>query len=91
MQSLADRYDAYALVDACSFAFAFLPAGASRRSRQCLHDRQSQRRSGRARRFGYVRYNTVGTAFFDNLDLLADPDEPRDLFGMLLRRMSDHS
>ena len=39
----------------------------------------------------YVRDNTVGTAFFDNLDLLADPDEPRDLFGMLLRRMSNHS
>ena len=33
----------------------------------------------------YVRAQLAGTAFFDELDLLADPDEPRDLFGMLLR------
>lgn len=33
----------------------------------------------------YVRERLAGTAFFDELDLLADPDEPRDLFGMLLR------
>jgi ornithine cyclodeaminase len=25
------------------------------------------------------------TPFYDELDLIADPDEPRDLFGMLLR------
>ncbi|WP_312793935.1 ornithine cyclodeaminase [Tianweitania sp.] len=36
----------------------------------------------------YVRDKIAGTAFFDNLDLLADPDEPRDLFGMLLRRQA---
>jgi len=34
----------------------------------------------------YVRDKIAGTAFFNSLDLLADPDEPRDLFGMLLRR-----
>ncbi|MGA0565016.1 ornithine cyclodeaminase [Ancylobacter sp. VNQ12] len=33
----------------------------------------------------YVRERLAGTSFFDELDLLADPDEPRDLFGMLLR------
>lgn len=33
----------------------------------------------------YVRERLAGMAFFDELDLLADPDEPRDLFGMLLR------
>lgn len=33
----------------------------------------------------YVRDKLRGTAYFENLDLLADPDEPRDLFGMLLR------
>ncbi|MFC0407213.1 ornithine cyclodeaminase [Roseomonas elaeocarpi] len=33
----------------------------------------------------YVRDKIAGTPFFDELDLLADPDEPRDLFGMLLR------
>lgn len=33
----------------------------------------------------YVRDRVAGTRFYDNLDLLADPDEPRDLFGMLLR------
>jgi ornithine cyclodeaminase len=27
----------------------------------------------------------AGTAFFEKLDLLADPDDPRDLFGMLMR------
>jgi ornithine cyclodeaminase len=26
-----------------------------------------------------------GTALYQELDLRADPDEPRDLFGMLLR------
>ncbi|WP_062204928.1 ornithine cyclodeaminase [Aureimonas sp. AU12] len=33
----------------------------------------------------YVRAKLAGTGFFEDLDLLADPDEPRDLFGMLLR------
>jgi ornithine cyclodeaminase len=33
----------------------------------------------------YVRAKLADTAFFEELDLLADPDEPRDLFGMLLR------
>ncbi len=33
----------------------------------------------------YIHRAIEGTAFFDNLDLLADPDDPRDLFGMLIR------
>lgn len=33
----------------------------------------------------YVREKLTGTQFYQELDLLADPDEPRDLFGMLLR------
>lgn len=33
----------------------------------------------------YVRAKLAGTAFHEDLDLLADPDDPRDLFGMLLR------
>nr|MBX2854348.1 ornithine cyclodeaminase [Paracoccaceae bacterium] len=33
----------------------------------------------------YVRDKMAGTAFYEELDLLADPDDPRDLFGMLLR------
>ena len=33
----------------------------------------------------YVRESLAGTSFYEDLDLLADPDEPRDLFGMLLR------
>lgn len=33
----------------------------------------------------YVRDKLAGTSFYEELDLLADPDEPRDLFGMLLR------
>ncbi|HEX4764866.1 MAG TPA: ornithine cyclodeaminase [Lichenihabitans sp.] len=33
----------------------------------------------------FVRDRIIGTAFYQNLDLLADPDEPKDLFGMLLR------
>ncbi|MDF2366215.1 ornithine cyclodeaminase [Sneathiella sp.] len=33
----------------------------------------------------YVRSKLPGTAYFDSLDMLADPDDPRDLFGMLLR------
>lgn len=34
----------------------------------------------------YVRDRAAGSTFTNPLDLLADPDEPRDLFGMLLRR-----
>lgn len=33
----------------------------------------------------YIRSKVAGTGFHRDLDLLADPDEPRDLFGMLLR------
>jgi ornithine cyclodeaminase len=33
----------------------------------------------------YVRAQLQSTGLFEELDLLADPDEPRDLFGMLLR------
>lgn len=33
----------------------------------------------------YVRMQLERFRFYDELDLLADPDEPRDLFGMLLR------
>ena len=33
----------------------------------------------------FVRDAIVGTDFFHPLDLLADPDDPRDLFGMLSR------
>ncbi|GJE16837.1 ornithine cyclodeaminase [Methylobacterium marchantiae] len=33
----------------------------------------------------YLRSVLAGTRFFEDLDLLADPDDPRDLFGMLLR------
>ncbi len=33
----------------------------------------------------YVRSRLADTGFFVNLDMIADPDEPRDLFGMLLR------
>ena len=33
----------------------------------------------------YVREKIRGTAFYTDLDMVADPDEPRDLFGMLMR------
>ena len=33
----------------------------------------------------YVRSRLAETGFFVNLDMIADPDDPRDLFGMLLR------
>lgn len=33
----------------------------------------------------YIRSKLPGTAYFDQLDMLADPDDPRDLFGMLRR------
>lgn len=33
----------------------------------------------------YVHDKIKGTAFFTNLDMIADPDDPRDLFGMVQR------
>lgn len=33
----------------------------------------------------YLRERIAGTALYENLDMIADPDEPRDLFGMLQR------
>ncbi|MDF2620556.1 MAG: ocd1 [Xanthobacteraceae bacterium] len=33
----------------------------------------------------YVRDRLAGTDFYQTLDLIADPDDPRDLFGMLQR------
>ncbi len=33
----------------------------------------------------YVHNAIKGTPFFDQLDMIADPDDPRDLFGMLQR------
>lgn len=36
----------------------------------------------------YVHGKIKGTAFFQPLDMLADPDDPRDLFGMLERAES---
>lgn len=33
----------------------------------------------------YVRSKLASTRLYEELDLLADPDEPRDLYGMLLR------
>ncbi len=39
----------------------------------------------------YVRERIAGTGFGRDLDLLADPDEPRDLFGMLLRAEAKRS
>ena len=33
----------------------------------------------------YVLGKIKGTAFYDDLDFVADPDDPRDLFGMLQR------
>jgi ornithine cyclodeaminase len=33
----------------------------------------------------YIRDRLEGTQYFDTLDMLADPDDPRDLFGMLQR------
>ena len=33
----------------------------------------------------YLRDQLPGTPFFQALDLIADPDDPRDLFGMLMR------
>ncbi|MCI2394249.1 ornithine cyclodeaminase [Aliiroseovarius sediminis] len=36
----------------------------------------------------YISKAIVGTEFFTQLDMLADPDDPRDLFGMLQRSAS---
>ncbi len=33
----------------------------------------------------YIRDHVGGTDYYRDLDLLADPDDPRDLFGMLMR------
>ena len=33
----------------------------------------------------YVHDRVKGTSFVQNLDMIADPDDPRDLFGMLMR------
>jgi ornithine cyclodeaminase len=33
----------------------------------------------------YVREKIAGTEFYEAIDLIADPDDPRDLYGMLLR------
>ncbi len=33
----------------------------------------------------YVRDKLTGSGLYEELDMLADPDEPRDLYGMLLR------
>ncbi|TMV08943.1 ornithine cyclodeaminase [Ruegeria sediminis] len=33
----------------------------------------------------YIKKAIRGTVFFEPLDMLADPDDPRDLFGMLMR------
>jgi len=33
----------------------------------------------------YVLRQIRGTAFYDDLDMIADPDDPRDLFGMIQR------
>ena len=33
----------------------------------------------------YVREKIQGTRFYQELDMLADPDDPRDLFGMVMR------
>jgi ornithine cyclodeaminase len=39
----------------------------------------------------YVKEQVVAIGLYEELDLLADPDEPRDLFGMLLRARADLS
>ena len=33
----------------------------------------------------YVRDKLKGTGLYQDLDIIADPDDPRDLFGMLQR------
>ena len=34
---------------------------------------------------GYVREKTLETGLYTQLDMIADPDDPRDLYGMLIR------
>ncbi len=36
----------------------------------------------------YIHERLQGTEFYQDLDMIADPDEPRDLYGMLLRAAS---
>jgi len=36
----------------------------------------------------YVRDQIRNTSFYEELDMIADPDEPRDLFGMLMRKQA---
>jgi ornithine cyclodeaminase len=36
----------------------------------------------------YIARKITGTSYFEHLDMIADPDEPRDLFGMLARAKS---
>jgi len=36
----------------------------------------------------YVHQRVQGTGFVQNLDMIADPDDPRDLYGMLMRAQS---
>jgi ornithine cyclodeaminase len=31
----------------------------------------------------YIRSKLTGTGLYQDLDMIADPDDPRDLFGML--------
>lgn len=37
----------------------------------------------------YVHSRLRGTGLFQNLDMIADPDDPRDLFGMILRAQAE--
>ncbi len=37
----------------------------------------------------YVREKITGTDYYQDLDMLADPDDPRDLFGMVMRARQD--
>ncbi|MBL0371629.1 ornithine cyclodeaminase [Rhizobium sp. KVB221] len=39
----------------------------------------------------YLRDRLQGSGLYEELDLLADPDEPRDLFGMLLRSVKPNT
>ena len=38
----------------------------------------------------YIRDQLARTGYYENLDMLADPDEPRDLYGMILRAAKQH-
>jgi ornithine cyclodeaminase len=38
----------------------------------------------------YIRDQLEQTRHFQNLDMIADPDEPRDLFGMVMRAAQQH-